>query len=325
MLPGIISVAPMMGYTDRHARYFIRLISRHTLLYTEMVTTAAVLRGNRAQLLKFHPAEHPLALQLGGSDPVELAECAQIAEDLGFDEVNLNIGCPSDRVQSGRFGACLMAEPKLVAECVAAMNARVKIPVTVKCRIGIDDMDEYSDLERFVGIVADSGCEHFIVHARKAWLKGLSPKQNREIPPLRYEDVYRLKAEHPSLNIAINGGIKTQRDIALHLRHIDGVMVGREAYSNPYLLADVDQRYYGSKHPVVSRKQVIISLIDYIDDEMSRGTRLHSITRHIHGLFTGCPGARNWRRELSTSAHLDDADSSILKRLLQAIPVSIAA
>jgi len=315
----------MMGYTDRHARYFLRLISRHTLLYTEMVTTGAVLHGDRAQLLKFHPAEHPLALQLGGSDPVELAECAQIAEDSGFDEVNLNIGCPSDRVQSGRFGACLMAEPKLVAECVAAMNARVNIPVTVKCRIGIDDMDEYSGLEHFVETVAAAGCDHFIVHARKAWLKGLSPKQNREVPPLRYDDVYRLKAEHPSLAITINGGIKTQDEIAMHLQQVDGVMLGREAYHNPYLLADVDQRYYASQSPVISREQVIIKLIDYIDDEMSRGTRLHSMTRHIHGLFAACPGARNWRRELSTSTHLDDADSSILKRLLQRIPVSAAA
>jgi tRNA-dihydrouridine synthase A len=324
MLSKTVSVAPMMGYTDRHARYFLRLISKHVLLYTEMVTTGAVLHGDRAQLLKYHPAEHPLALQLGGSDPVELAECAQIAEDFGFDEVNLNIGCPSDRVQSGRFGACLMAEPKLVAECVAAMNARVKIPVTVKCRIGIDDMDEYSGLEHFVETVAAAGCDHFIVHARKAWLKGLSPKQNREIPPLRYDDVYRLKAEHPSLVITINGGIKTQQEIALHLQQVDGVMLGREAYHNPYLLADIDQRYYASQNPVVSREQVIIELIDYIDDEMSRGTRLHSITRHIHGLFSACPGARNWRRELSTSTHLDDADSTILKRLLQRIPESAA-
>jgi tRNA-dihydrouridine synthase A len=323
MLSRTISVAPMMGYTDRHARYFLRLISRHTLLYTEMVTTGAVLHGDRVQLLRFHPAEHPLALQLGGSDPVELAECAQIAEDLGFDEVNLNVGCPSDRVQSGRFGACLMAEPKLVAECVAAMNARVNIPVTVKCRIGIDDMDEYSGLEYFVETVADAGCDHFIVHARKAWLKGLSPKQNREIPPLRYEDVYRLKAEHPSLAITINGGIKTQEDIALHLQRVDGVMLGREAYHNPYLLADIDQRYYASQRPVVSREQVIIKLIDYIDDEMVRGTRLHSITRHIHGLFLACHGARGWRRGLSATAHQADADGSSIARLLAHIPRAV--
>jgi len=315
----------MMGWTDRHARYFLRLISQHVLLYTEMVTSSAVLRGDRNYLLKYHAAEHPLALQLGGSDPAELAECAVIAQDLGFDEINLNVGCPSDRVQSGRFGACLMAEPRLVAECVSAMNSRVKIPVTVKCRIGIDAMDDYSGLEDFVEIVADAGCEIFIVHARKAWLQGLSPKQNREIPPLRYADVYRLKRSHPSLTIVINGGIKTQEESELHLQHVDGVMLGRAAYHNPYLLADIDQRYYASKRPVVSRAQVITRLIDYIDDEMAMGTRLHSVTRHIHGLYSACPGARNWRRALSSTTHLDNADSSILAHLLQSLARTSAA
>jgi len=306
----------MMGWTDRHARYFLRLISKHTLLYTEMVTSAAILHGDRDILLRYHAAEHPLALQLGGSDPADLAECAQIAEDLGFDELNLNVGCPSDRVQSGRFGACLMAEPQLVAECIAAMNSRVKIPVTVKCRIGIDDMDDYAGLEHFVDTVAAAGCEHFIVHARKAWLQGLSPKQNREIPPLRYDDVYRLKASHPSMTITINGGIRTSEEIALHLQQVDGVMLGREAYHNPYLLAEIDRVYYASDEPVASRERIISELLPYIEDELAQGTRLHSITRHILGLFAACPGARGWRRELSTSAHLENADSTVIVRAL---------
>ncbi len=309
----------MMGWTDRHARFFLRLMTQQALLYTEMVTSGAVLHGDHNYLLKYHAAEHPLALQLGGSDPAELAECTQIAEQWGFDEVNLNVGCPSDRVQSGRFGACLMAEPALVADCIAAMNARVEIPVTVKCRIGIDDMDDYIGLEHFVETVAAAGCDTFIVHARKAWLKGLSPKQNREIPPLRYEDVYRLKARHPDLTIVINGGVKTQEQIGQHLQQLDGVMLGREAYHNPFILAEVDQRYYAATADIVSREQVVAQLLEYVDAELLAGTRLHSITRHLHGLFAGCAGARSWRRELSTSAHCDDADSAIIARALRGI------
>jgi tRNA-dihydrouridine synthase A len=319
MLARTISVAPMMGWTDRHARYFLRLITRHTLLYTEMVTTGAILHGHREQLLKYHPAEHPLALQLGGSDPAELAECALIAEDYGFDEINLNVGCPSDRVQSGRFGACLMAEPSLVAECVAAMISRVKIPVTVKCRIGIDDMEEYAGLAHFVDTVADTGCDTFIVHARKAWLQGLSPKQNRDIPPLRYDLVHQLKQERPKLNIVINGGIKTIDEVSQQLLHVDGVMLGREAYHNPWLLAEVDREFYSNQQELITREQVIESLLSYIDDEMVRGTRLHAITRHIYGLFVGCPGARAWRRELSTSAHYEHASSEMVTRAWQRI------
>jgi tRNA-dihydrouridine synthase A len=316
MLARTISVAPMMGWTDRHARYFLRLISQHTLLYTEMVTTGAVLHGQRESLLKYHPAEHPLAMQLGGSDPAELGECAQIAEDLGFDEINLNVGCPSDRVQSGSFGACLMAEPQLVADCIAAMNSRVRIPVTVKCRIGIDDMEDYAGLERFVDTVAATGCDTFIVHARKAWLQGLSPKQNRDIPPLRYDLVYQLKQARPGLNIVINGGIKSLEETEKHLLHVDGVMLGREAYHNPFMLAEVDRRFYHSQIDPVTREQVVEQLLAYIDDELRAGTRLHSIARHIYGLFAGMPGARNWRRELSTQVHKQNMDSALLKQVL---------
>ncbi|MGB5396591.1 MAG: tRNA dihydrouridine(20/20a) synthase DusA [Gammaproteobacteria bacterium] len=325
MLSRTISVAPMMGWTDRHARYFLRLITKHTLLYTEMVTTGAVLHGQRETLLKYHPAEHPLALQLGGSGPAELAECAQIAEDLGFDEINLNVGCPSDRVQSGRFGACLMAEPQLVADCVAAMNSRVRIPVTVKCRIGIDDMEDYASLEGFIDTVAATGCDTFIVHARKAWLKGLSPKQNRDIPPLRYDLVYQLKQSRPGLNIIINGGIKSLDETAQHLQHVDGVMLGREAYHNPFMLSEVDRRFYQKQKNPVTREQVVEQLVAYIDEELRAGTRLHSITRHIYGLFAGMPGARNWRRELSTSAHTKGADSAILERAMLSMLSSRAA
>jgi tRNA-dihydrouridine synthase A len=312
MMSGTVSVAPMMGWTDRHARYFLRLISKHTLLYTEMVTTGAVLHGHRESLLKYHAAEHPLALQLGGSEPADLATCAHIAEDLGFDAVNLNVGCPSERVQSGAFGACLMAEPALVADCVAAMQTRVRIPVTVKCRIGIDAMDDYAGLENFVMAVAASGCTHFIVHARKAWLKGLSPKDNREVPPLCYARVYQLKREHPQLHISINGGIKTLDAAALHLQQVDGVMLGREAYHNPYLLAEVDARFYGAARTLLPRQQVVAQLQDYIARELASGTRLHAITRHIHGLFNGCSGARAWRRDLSTYVHLPDAGFAIV-------------
>lgn len=302
----------MMGWTDRHARHFLRLISKHTLLYTEMVTTGAILNGPRESLLKYHSAEHPLALQLGGSEPAELAECAKIAEEAGFDEVNLNVGCPSDRVKQGRFGACLMAEPDLVAACVDAMQLRISLPVTVKCRTGIDEMEEYSALDTFVSRIAETGCTTFIVHARNAWLQGLSPKQNREIPPLKYDFVYRLKQEHPQLNITINGGIKTLESTRQHLEHVDGVMLGREAYHNPYLLSEVDQKFYDTNETVLSRHEIIDAFIPYIEDELASGAALHSMTRHIHGLFLGCPNAKAWRRYLSENDNRADAGIEVV-------------
>lgn len=309
----------MMGWTDRHARYFLRLISKHMLLYTEMVNTGALLHnkqkvGEQKRFLAFHPSEHPLALQLGGSDPVALARCAQMVEDAGFDEINLNVGCPSDRVQSGQFGACLMARPELVAECVSAMQAKVSIPVTVKCRIGIDDMEGYEPLAYFIDVVAQAGCKTFIVHARKAWLKGLSPKQNREVPPLKYDYVYRLKDEKPELDIIINGGIKTFEETKQHLAFVDGVMIGREAYYNPYILARIDRDIYqDSDATIKSREEIVNQMVDYIDSEIVKGARLHSITRHMLDLYHGRPGAKAWRRHLSENGHRTDADSSVLK------------
>jgi tRNA-dihydrouridine synthase A len=292
----------MMDWTDRHARFFLRQISRHARLYTEMVTTGAILHGDRARLLAFDPAEHPVALQLGGAEPDALAECARIGADLGYDEINLNVGCPSDRVQSGRFGACLMAEPDLVARGVAAMRAAVDVPVTVKHRIAIDEMPEWETLIGFVDTVADAGCAHVIVHARKAWLDGLSPRENREVPPLHYDLVHRLKAERPDLHVTINGGIETMDAAATHLEHVDGVMLGRAAYQNPYVLAEVDQRFYGDAQPVRTRHEIIAALLPYIEREVAAGTHLIGITRHILGLFNGLPGARAWRRYLSENA-----------------------
>ena len=324
MISRLVSVAPMMGWTDRHARYFLRLISQHTLLYTEMVTTGALLNGDRERFLRYHPVEHPLALQLGGSDPEALTACALFAEDSGFDEVNLNVGCPSDRVKSGRFGACLMAQPELVADCVSAMRTKVNIPVTVKCRIGIDDMESYQAFVNFINIVADAGCETFIVHARKAWLKGLSPKQNREIPPLKYDYVHRLKTERPELDIVINGGIKTIEAVHQQLNYVDGAMIGREAYHNPYILARVDGEIYQDRKAVIkSRKEIVEQLCVYIDRELASGVVLHSITRHILGLFLGCRGAKAWRRYLSENSHQAGANSSVVKAAL--IRVSLAA
>jgi tRNA-dihydrouridine synthase A len=317
-----LSIAPMMGWTDRHARYFLRLITKHSLLYTEMVNTGALLHnrqtvGSQKRLLAYHASEHPLALQLGGSDPQALATCATMAEDAGFDELNLNVGCPSDRVKSGNFGACLMAQPELVADSVAAMKAKAGIPVTVKCRIGIDDMEDYQSLEHFIDVVAQGGCQRFIVHARKAWLKGLSPKQNREIPPLRYDYVHRLKKERPELNIIINGGIKTMASVQQQLEYVDGVMIGREAYNNPYMLAEVDQRVYQDATAVIKgREEIILQFCEYIDQEVARGTRLHSMTRHILGLYQGVRGAKAWRRYLSENAHAEDADSAVVKTAL---------
>ena len=312
MLNRTVSIAPMMGYTDRHARYFLRLISRHVLLYTEMVTTGAVLHGDRARLLRYDPRELPLAIQLGGSDPNELAECSRIAEDAGFSEVNLNVGCPSDRVQSGRIGACLMAEPGLVAECVASMRSAVDIPVTVKCRIGIDHMEGYETFAGFIETVAHAGCDTFIVHARKAWLQGLSPKQNREIPPLKYDYVYRLKQQHPELNIVINGGIKTLDEVSGHLQHVDGVMLGREAYHNPYLLAQVDKTFYGATEAEPSRSLIVDAFSDYVKEQLASGERLYAMTRHIHGLYKNSRGSVAWKRFLSTNAHKTDAGVEVL-------------
>lgn len=323
MISRTISVAPMMGWTDRHARYFLRLITKHTLLYTEMVNTGAMLHnkqkiGGQKRFLAFHADEHPLALQLGGSDPQALAQCASMAEDAGFDEVNLNVGCPSDRVKSGHFGACLMAEPQLVADCVSAMKAKVTIPVTVKCRIGIDDMEGYQPLLNFVETVVEGGCDTFIVHARKAWLQGVSPKQNREIPPLMYDYVHRLKLEKPTLSVSINGGIKSMDVTRQQLEYVDGVMIGREAYYNPYILASVDKELYGDDSAVQkSREEIIYQLYDYIDAELANGVALHAITRHILGLFQGCRGAKAWRRHLSENATKPDADSAVVKTALK--------
>jgi len=307
----------MLDWTDRHCRFFLHLLSRHVLLYTEMVTTGAVLRGDRNRLLAYDPAEHPLALQLGGSDPADLARCARIAVEFGYDEVNLNVGCPSDRVQSGRFGACLMAEPDWVAECVAAMRAAVAIPVTVKTRIGIDERDSYAELVDFVGRVAAGGCETFIVHARKAWLSGLSPKENREIPPLRYEVVHQLKQDFPHLTLILNGGLTTLDQVAEQLRQVDGVMIGRAAYENPSVLAGVDHRFFGSSEPLLAGHQVVQAFIPYIEEQLRQGTPLHSMTRHILGLFQGTPGARAWRRTLSEQACRRGAGVEVVENALQ--------
>lgn len=319
MTKSTVSVAPMMDYTDHHCRYFLRLISRHVWLYTEMITTAALINGDRDYLLQHHPAEYPLALQLGGSNPAELATCARWAEQAGFNEVNLNVGCPSDRVQSGRFGACLMLEPSLVADCVTAMRDVITIPVSLKTRIGVDDQDSYSQLCDFVGVQMDAGLQHLVIHARKAWLSGLSPKQNREIPPLRYDRVYKIKTDFPSLRIDINGSIRTMEDISMHLQHVDGVMVGREAYHNPYMLADIDNLLIADAKPALTRYQVIEQLIPYAEDHLARGGRLQQITRHILGLFQGQPGARAWRRHLSENAHKPGAGISVIEQALKKV------
>ena len=307
------SVAPMMEYTDRHCRYFLRLISRRALLYTEMVTTGAAIHGDRQRLLAFDPSEQPVALQIGGSDRLELAQAARIGADLGYAEINLNVGCPSDRVQSGRFGACLMAEPDLVADCIDAMGNAVDLPVTVKCRIGIDDQDSEEDLERFVSRVAAAGCSTFVIHARKAWLEGLSPKQNREVPPLDYDRVYRLKKRHPELEIILNGGIETLDAARAHLAHVDGVMLGRAAYHHPWILSQVDRMIFGDTAPVLSRSAIIEAMLDYANRELQNGERLHRITRHILGLFHGQPGARAFRRHLSENAVRPDAGICVLR------------
>ncbi len=298
--PKILSVAPMMDWTDRHCRYFLRLFNRHVQLYTEMVTTGALLHADKHRFLRFAEQEHPVILQLGGADPTDLARCSQFAEDYGYDAVNLNVGCPSDRVQKNKIGACLMAEPHLVADCISTMQAAVKIPVTIKHRIGIDDLNSYENLYKFVETVAQTGCQTFIVHARIAILQGLSPKENREIPPLRYQDVYQLKKDFPHLDIQINGGIKTVDDIQQHWQHTDGVMIGREAYHNPYILAQA-LKFWGEDTP--NPHQILENFLPFMEQELANGVPLMQMTRHILGLFQGMTGARRWRQHLSTYAH----------------------
>ncbi len=317
MNPYRFSVAPMMDWTDRFDRYFLRLLSRHARLYTEMLTANAVLHGDRLRLLGFDALEHPVALQLGGSEPAALAEAARIGADFGYDEINLNVGCPSDRVQSGRFGACLMAEPELVARCVAAMRAAVPhLPVTVKCRIGIDRQNPQEILPRFIATLRDAGCEVFIIHARMAWLDGLSPKQNRDVPPLDYPLAHRMKAQFPQLTFVLNGGIASLDDALPHLTQMDGVMLGRAAYHNPYLLAQVDSRLFGDGAPPPSRLQVIERLLPWAEEQVRQGAPVHCITRHILGLFQGQPGARAWRRHLSENAHRPGAGAAVIQDAL---------
>jgi tRNA-dihydrouridine synthase A len=311
-----ISIAPMMDWTDRHCRSFHRLLTRRALLYTEMITTGAVLHGDRRRLLRFDPAEHPVALQLGGSDPRDLAASARIAEDFGYDEINLNVGCPSDRVQDGRFGACLMAEPRLVGDCVAAMEQAVKIPVTVKCRIGIDDQDPELALDTLTAAVKAAGVDALIVHARKAWLKGLSPRENRDIPPLDYDRVYRLKAAHPDLHISINGGVGTIEAARGHLAHVDGVMMGRAAYQEPWRLLAADTALFGDTARFASPKLALEAFFPYVERELSEGTRLHAMTRHILGMFHGVPGARAFRRHIAVHAVKPDAGIAVLRDAL---------
>lgn len=320
MIDRKLSVAPMLDWTDRYCRYFLRLISHHVLLYSEMVTTGAIIHGDRPRHLDFFEQEHPVALQLGGSDPAELAQCALLGESWGYDEINLNIGCPSDRVQSGRFGACLMMTPQLVADGVKAMRDAVAIDVTVKHRIGVDEHDSYQALCDFVGTVSAAGCNSFIVHARKAWLKGLSPKENREIPPLSYATVYQLKRDFPHLEIIINGGILTLDQAATHLQQVDGVMIGREAYHNPWILAEADRRLYGDDHPIASRHQLVEQLLPFVEAQFAAGIPVSKVTRHILGLFNGQPGARAWRRHISENAHRKGAGPEVIIDALRRVP-----
>ncbi len=312
-------VAPMMDWTDRHCRVFHRRLTRHALLYTEMVTAQAIRHGDRRRLLGFDPFEQPVALQLGGSDPILLSDAARMGEDYGYCEINLNVGCPSDRVQEGRFGACLMAEPQLVAGCVAAMRRAVTIPVTVKCRIGIDDQDEAEGLDRFVETVAAADCDVFIIHARKAWLKGLSPKENREIPPLNYARVHQLKADFPHLKIILNGGLATLAQAEHESRGLDGVMLGRAAYHTPWLLADVDRVFFQKAGPLANRLEAVTGMFPYIEEQLRRGEPLSKMTRHLLGLFHGQPGGRHWRQIISEQSHLPGAGIDVLRRGLEAI------
>jgi tRNA-dihydrouridine synthase A len=315
----IFCIAPMMDWTDRHCRFFHRGLTRQALLYTEMVTAEAILHGKRDQLLGFDAAEQPVALQLGGSDPAKLSEAARIGADYGYREINLNVGCPSDRVQEGRFGACLMAEPDLVAQCVTSMARAVSVPVTVKCRIGIDDQDAEADFQHFVDRIADAGCRTVIVHARKAWLKGLSPKENREIPPLDYARVYRLKAARPDLTIILNGGIDSLDACAGHLQHVDAVMLGRAAYHDPYILAEVDRRFFGASEPPVSRRAALERLIPAIERQIASGGRLNNITRHVLGIYHGRPRGRLFRRILSEEGQRPGAGADVLLKAIAAV------
>ncbi|MBE0483415.1 MAG: tRNA dihydrouridine(20/20a) synthase DusA [Bacterioplanes sp.] len=313
------STAPMMDWSDKHCRYFWRLMTKNSLLYTEMVTTGAVIHGDRHRFLEYNDTEHPIALQLGGSDPSQLAQCARYAQEWGYDEVNLNVGCPSDRVQNNRIGACLMDSPDLVADCIKAMQDACDIDVTIKHRIGIDDLDSYEHLQHFVHTVAATGCKTFIVHARKAILSGLSPKENREIPPLQYPLVYRLKQAFPELEIIINGGIQSHDDIAQHLTQVDGVMLGREAYHNPSILLDVDRLYFGGKRSMTDKKAIVRGLYPYIEQQLSQGAVLHHISRHTLGLFNGQPGARQYRRYLSENAFRKDSGIEVLETALSVL------
>jgi len=312
-------VAPMMDWTDRYQRYFMRLISRHAWLYTEMVTTGALIHGDQARHLDFDPSEHPIALQLGGSKPKDLAMCSTLAEQWGYDEINLNVGCPSDRVQNGQFGACLMKSPQLVSDCVKAMRDACGLPITVKCRIGVDDQDSYEAFRDFIGTVAEGGCDLFIVHARKAWLQGLSPKQNREIPELNYEFVHRVKGEFNQLSFVLNGGLTDLDECIKELQQLDGVMLGREAYQNPFLLAPVDALIYQDASQSRSRAEVIEDLLPFIELQLSKGIALKKLTRHILGLFHGQTGAKAWRRHLSQNAYLPEAST---KTVLDALALT---
>ncbi len=324
--PWRLSVAPMMDWTDRHCRYFHRLLTRHTRLYTEMVTTGALIHGDVKRHLEFNAEEHPLALQLGGSEPADLAHCAKLAQDWGYDEVNLNCGCPSERVQRGAFGACLMAEPALVADGVKAMRDAVSIPVTVKHRIGIDKIESYDFVRDFVGQIADAGCEVFIVHARNAWLKGLSPKENREVPPLRHELVYRLKHDFPALTIVINGGVTTDDQITEHLRHVDGVMLGREAYHRPWWLARWDELHYGDAANNLTRRDIEAAMVGYMDRLVAQGEPWSRASRHLLGLWNGTPGARHWRQVWSDHRRKLDAPADVSRAARrEALPQNVAA
>ncbi len=317
-----LSIAPMMGWTDRHFRFFARLITPNSLLYSVMITTGALLHGDRDFFLKFNnPEEKPVALQLGGNNPAELAKCAKFAEDAGYDEVNLNCGCPSDRVQRGSFGACLMKEANLVADCIKAMQDAVSIDVTVKNRLGVDEFDSYDFLVDFIGTIADIGnCRTFIIHARKAWLRGLSPKENREIPPLNWQRVRKLKADFPKLEIITNGGFKSIPDIEKELKYTNGIMIGREAYKNPYFMAKLEEKIFKNKN-ILNRKEIVEKLIPYIEKELKYGTKLSDITRHILGLFQGVRGAKKWRQILSNDSHQKGAGIEILLKALKAVEV----
>ncbi|MGK0298562.1 MAG: tRNA-dihydrouridine synthase A [Gammaproteobacteria bacterium] len=309
----------MMTHTDRHFRYFLRLLSRHIMLYTEMITTGAIIHGKQYHRLEFSKEEHPLAIQLGGSNPKDLSECAKIAEQSGFDEINLNIGCPSDRVKNGKFGACLMAHPQLVADCVSAMNATVKIPVSVKTRTGIDELDSYEYLSKFIETVSSGGCNTFILHARKAWLQGLSPRQNREIPPLNYNTVYKLKIDFQQLEIVINGGITSLESGLEHLQHVDGIMIGRAVCNNPYLLANADNILYKDEYKNIARTDILKKYIEYVEKQLIKGASLHEMTRHILGLFQGQPGARRWRRYLSENIYKNNSSIKTIEDALSSL------